>query len=350
MTRISLNLALVAIVLTTLPARSVLGDTFEQVASRPSQTGAHCVRFFPDSSKFAILDNGRVRICESESGGQLAEIRTGKIDMGTMWISDDGERLVTATYSGSLVDINLWDVKNGKPISAVQLEKNYLPDAIAPISDQKYVVLSGSTEKKEKYSVYHAEATLVDLRANKVLGIFQTESPPCSIAVSADKKKVVIGEEDGSVSIWDAASMHREHRFGSGGRQHVVRVFLSKDSKTLITEVGYKELTLRNMSDFSRVGTLRVNKEVITAVAMSADGKRLAACASDFAVGVPQADGSITASTKESYLTLWDLDTQKEIASARAHEGAVEFIDFSRDGKMIVTSGDDKLTKIWRIK
>jgi len=351
MTRMCSNLCLVAIALMATPADSLRADTIEQISTVRTPVVAYCVRFLPDTSKVAVVDNERVRICDSESGRQVTELSAPNILLTELCINDNGERLVTATYEGSQkLDVSLWNANNGKLISTLRFKKSYSPKTVASISDQKYVVLSSSIEKKDGYSEYHGEAALIDLGAKKVIGIFQTESPPSSMAVSADKKKVVIGEHDGNVSVFDASSMVRERKFNTGARESVKRVYLSNDGNTLVTQTSYKELSLWNMADVSKRGSLRINKEAITAAAISADGKRMAACASDFAAAERRPDGSILVIVKEAELIVWDLETQKEIASIRAHDGAVQCMDFSRDGKMLVTSGDDKQTKVWRIK
>src|SRR5262249_34174442 len=101
MTRICLDLFLVAIVLTTMPGRSLRADTIAELSSIRTPSLSSCVRFFPDGSKVAIACDKRIIICEYESGRQVTEISAGKTILKTLWVSDDGERLVTGGSLGS---------------------------------------------------------------------------------------------------------------------------------------------------------------------------------------------------------------------------------------------------------
>lgn len=61
-------------------------------------------------------------------------------------------------------------------------------------------------------------------------------------------------------------------------------------------------------------------------------------------------DGLIVNGTKAGTIELFDLATSSLLESVDAHEGAVWSLDVSKDGRMLVTGGADKILKFWEFK
>ncbi|MDJ0606009.1 WD40 repeat domain-containing protein, partial [Microcystis sp. M53602_WE12] len=79
------------------------------------------------------------------------------------------------------------------------------------------------------------------------------------------------------------------------------------------------------------IRTLKGHDGSVNSVNFSPDGKTLVS-GSD--------DGTII---------LWDVETGKEIRTLKGHDGSVNSVNFSPDGKTLVSGSDDNTIKLWNL-
>jgi len=60
-------------------------------------------------------------------------------------------------------------------------------------------------------------------------------------------------------------------------------------------------------------------------------------------------DNVIAASGLDPVVKLWNIGTGHLIASLKGHEYAVRCLDFSNDGKLLVSGSDDKTIRFWEL-
>jgi WD40 repeat protein len=71
--------------------------------------------------------------------------------------------------------------------------------------------------------------------------------------------------------------------------------------------------------------------DAVTAVAFSADGKRMLSCGYDRTV------------------RLWDVETGEVLHSFAGHEADVQSVVFSPDGRHALSGSRDKTLRLWRL-
>jgi WD40 repeat protein len=95
----------------------------------------------------------------------------------------------------------------------------------------------------------------------------------------------------------------------------------------------------------ARLGTIRFrHPNLIFALAYSPNGKVLAAADGGFLAGHR---GLGWAARVEGSVCLWDPATGQPVRRWAAHKGTVRSLVFSADGRRLLTTGDDRVARLW---
>lgn len=195
-----------------------------------------------------------------------------------------------------------------------------------------------------------------------------------SVVFSPDGRYVLSGGNDKAAIIWDTATGKEIRRF-SEGLHSVSSAIFSPDGRQIIT--GDNEYI--KIWDSVTGKELRTLKEGVQSLVFSHDGRYLLSGGHriilwDAATGeriktfqgkVDEAssevhalranavaissDGRTAVSGGEyGFLRIWDVSTGKELKKIKAHQKNVRSVAFSRNGRYILTAGDeDKTVKLW---
>ncbi|MEG4796631.1 AAA-like domain-containing protein, partial [Microcoleus sp. LAD1_D1] len=115
-------------------------------------------------------------------------------------------------------------------------------------------------------------------------------------------------------------------------RSFVYSVAFSPDRKTLASASWDNTIKLWNLQSQKPIATLTGHSDSVRSVAFSPDGKTLATASDD------------------KTIKLWDLQSQKELATLKGHSDSVNSVAFSPDGKTLATASDDKTIKLWDLQ
>jgi WD40 repeat protein len=166
------------------------------------------------------------------------------------------------------------------------------------------------------------------VRSLEVAG--QKERKPfTSIAVSKDGQRVVAGQSNGMIHVWERSG--KLLKSWTAHSQDVTGVAFSGDGQKIATS---------SEDGLARVWTLTGNR---TAELKSPNVKKV--------MGVSfSIDGKLIATASDDQVArIWSVDG-KEVKRMEGHEGLLTVANFSPDGKTVATASDDGTVKLWDAK
>jgi hypothetical protein len=155
-----------------------------------------------------------------------------------------------------------------------------------------------------------------------------------AVRLSPDRSLLATGGYDGLILLWDTASGKLLKRL-EGHNGAVFELAFRRDGKILASASGDRTVKLWNVSTGERLETLKESTKELYTLAFSPAGDRVAAAGVDNRIRVWQ----VSADGKEG--------TNPLLISKFAHEMPVLRLAWSADGQTMVSTGEDRLIKIW---
>jgi RNA polymerase sigma factor (sigma-70 family) len=287
----------------------------------------------PDGKKIAVGYARETRILDAKNGQELVTLTEAK-GYPAMAFSPDGKDIAVSGEG----DVLLYSADSGQIKAKLECTKHVFALAISP-DGKTLAAASGGPDG--------GELRLWDLATNKLLRELDKwearegkEPGAWSIAFSSDSKKLATAQgSDRTAKVWDVETGKELATFG----EHpgwVVAVAFSPDGKTVAAGSPGKQSQVVKLWDLA-TGKERATLEgpvgAYNSLAFSPDGSILA-------VAGPGGGNSEKA---DSMVRLWDPATGKQITALDAHTSVWAIsLGFSRDGRTLVTSGDDAV-RIW---
>ena len=319
------------------------------------------LRLAPDGSAIAALvDSKSIGIWDASTGGLRA---TGNIDgkiEGPLRFLGDGLVVGFVRTDGS-ASVRSWDAKTGALRAAVAIE--------GEAAHARAAVCAGSS----LYARYvPGDVQIIDMRAGGLARRLRMErhndwfSPnpnPTQIAFSADCSALAIGDDLGTLSVFDVTTGKKRYTVSAHTAQSITRkrgprfiagysytvigpgvvaLAFSPDGRTLASGggsfAGRGELKLWDAIHGEQLGELPAERGIVATLSFPADGTRSGALLSGSehdAIGPPVA------------AELWDIRQARESAVLARDTVAVTRVSFSADSKRLATAAIDGTVRLW---
>jgi len=280
----------------------------EEQVLRGHDGGTMAAVFDPDGDEILTASqDGAVRAWERNTGKMVALLRGHYQQINAIAYHPDGGRIVTAGRDASA---RVWDVRSGAEAHVLAEHAQTLwstafsPDVVRAVA--------GSTGMALTWDAWLAS---LDLEVE-------------SVALSADRTRVVTGSPDGMARVWDAGTGGRIAVL-AGHEDVVTSAVFSPDGMSVVTASEDRTARVWDAGSGAVRATLVGHDGTVSSAAFDPMG------------------GRVVTASEDRTAKIWDARTGTQLVVLDGHAGAVRFAAFSPDGTQVVTTSGDLTARVW---
>ena len=332
----------------------------------------------PDGSSLVAIDDfGCVRVWDVASGRTVRAIGGPPAQFRQIALSHDGRSLATVEDPGQL---RVWDLATGRErrrwhaIEGFGRGLTFSPDGRTVAAERS--TLDPANKEQHAIILWDLDSTTEHRRRiagdwRDLWGLAFTPDGKGLVTGSNDTESRIVGEkpEKGSTRVWDVATGQERLRFPVEDF-HVRSIAVSPDGKLVAAGVADQTIRIYDLTT-GRERTPRLGQEralgpqqqaarpvlkpqrkevgsgrgysepfVMTCLAFSPAGSILASGS--------RGPGD-TASSSLAEVYLWDVAQGKELRHFPAHQGQIQSLSFSPDGRTLATTGIEPMIRLWDV-
>jgi WD40 repeat protein/serine/threonine protein kinase len=276
---------------------------------------------------------GRLVLWDATTGKRLEPSFEGCPKVNWVALHPDGRHLATACQDGT---VRVWDLETGQSVWWRQGHRATQAANVAYSPDGRWLASTGGN----RYGYPNDPSVRGEVKLWEAgTGVEIREFPASKgaafgVAFSPDGRWLASGGADGMVRIWDTRDPAGKARELPGHIGAVGCLIFLQDGR-LASAGGswigseFGEVKIWDHSTGRALLDLRGHTQVVTDMASSPDGRRLAT-------------GSL-----DNTIKLWDTTTGEEVFTLRGHTSGVLHVAFSPDGRRLASGSIDRTVRVW---
>lgn len=268
-----------------------------------------------------------VRIWDVASGREVRQLEGHEGCVDEVQFSPDGRLLASATREPAII---IWETATGRRLRTLA-DHNSLGPHMRFSADGKTLATAGDQQT----------AAIWDVSSGKMLQTFTQPPNGVGAVLAYSGGKVLAFEraesdngEDSVIALWDLVGGRMIRRF-TGHKEMVSGIALSWDGRMIASRGEDRTIRVWEVSTGAERAQFADPGQGSTwtgtqFVAFSPDGRRLATCGPD-----------------DTEIRVWDLVTGKALPPLTGHRGWVGAVEFSADGRTLVSGSQDTSCIAW---
>ncbi len=310
------------------PISGIKGEVFREIQS-PHLGWISSIAFVPPGDVLAVAyADGVIMLWDITRGEQMGVLKKEISYSPNLCLdvaaSANGELLAQALDNGK---VNLWDLVTNRKIRTIATNSAAINRMV--FSGNKTLITGSRDESVAVWNV--DEFRSLNEKWGNLGGV-------SSLALSNDRKLLVIGCGDGYLRLWEIHSMvsiilKPEHERGHRGK--VRDLSFSRGDDYLISIGDDRYLKLWKVEG-TQPAVIKPHKTTM----MDFESVSSVACS-------PRQDIFVTGK-QDGSLRMWDLQTFKPVKSLSSHDKTIVRISFSQNGCYFATASEDGLVVAWK--
>jgi WD40 repeat protein len=311
--------------------------TGNEIARMIHDGWVYSVAFSPDG-KYVVSGSydGTARVWEAATGNEIARV-THDSYVYSVAFSPDGQYVLSAGCGQTDNDYNctkstarVLDTATATEIADMSHEGDIYDIEFAFSSDGKYVLSAGcDLFDTDGYYCSQGTAHVWETSTGNEIASMTHEGDIYSFVSSPDGKYVVSGSDDGTARVWESATGKEIARMTHD--TSVYSVAFSPDGQSVASGSGDGTVRVWETITGNEIARM-IHDEWVDVVAFSPDGKYI------LSAGCDQVDYDYNCI--QSTARVWEADTGNEIARM-TYDSNVSSVAFSPDGKYVLSAGCD---------
>jgi WD40 repeat protein len=234
--------------------------------------------------------------------------------------SPDGKWLLSAhgSWDGNEGgEVRMWDAATGKVKHVIQQSRGIRSVCWSP--DGKTFVIGG----------YAGDLRFFDAGTAKLQHEANLGTNIEGVAITSDGTRLVATLGSGSIKVFELPSREEIHMIKSAHKGGIWGMCLSPDGKLLATAGKDNFVRVFDLTSFEKLYETRHPGET-NGVAFTPDNQHLLSGCTD------------------SVIRVFDMKSGRQVGELKGHEGgSVTDLQFSSDGKLLASSGNDSTVRLW---
>lgn len=325
----------------------------------------------PDSERLVtVSSDGTLRIWNRRDGAQLVQVdQIGRGMASVVWRAN-GEQIITSSWKvaperGVYGLLQWWDAHSGKLLRSI--EHAVKPLVVAALSHDDKLLAVGDWD--DNVALFDADSG----------ALLRTLTPPPDdqykavqhLAFSPDDQQLAVTGKDGVLRVWDVTDgrLRSAHFQQSEGERQWLNAVLWTPGKHLITGGGDQTLRRWSLAQSGSTAIWHAHTAPVNALAVNGDqlysgdaaghihrwslAKRSAE--TPWALGESQFGLAYSPDSRQLAVTGWkgglqilDAANGKTLRAIAAHGISGVRVDWSRDGKLLASTGNDGAVRLWQ--